>query len=221
MRKFLFLFLPLFTIFTIGASVYLLKAITVESSTLRSSTVSSSNNRSNTTTYPRTSPPHRTFVSVTPTLKATITPTATPTGKLTSVPIKESTLPPRKDSLSKSASLSSVQEYILSKINEYRLSFGLGSVQSDIYTCNFAKMRVEEISRNFNHDGFRERIDNNSLPYPSYREVTENIAMTSHYQDVVTMWINSPNHAENMRKDTPYVCVAAYNNYYAYEGWKP
>ncbi len=35
------------------------------------------------------------------------------------------------------------------------------------------------------------------------------------------MWINSPGHAANMEKDTPYVCVVVNGKYFAYEGWKP
>jgi uncharacterized protein YkwD len=109
----------------------------------------------------------------------------------------------------------------MNAINVYRSSQGLSSVQADKNTCDFAATRAQEIVGNFNHDGFQNRINTHTLPYPSYHMVTENIAMTSNYQDVVNMWINSPGHAANMRADTPYVCVAKSGNYYAYEGWKP
>ncbi len=111
--------------------------------------------------------------------------------------------------------------YFINQINNYRHSQGLSPVQPDPYACNFAKIRASEISNAFNHDGFTNRINNKSLPYPSYSLVTENIAMNSNYQDVVNQWINSPGHAANMRANTPYVCVEATGNYYAYEGWKP
>lgn len=94
-------------------------------------------------------------------------------------------------------------------------------MKTDSYSCDFAKLRAEEIAQNFNHDGFSNRINAKSLPYPSYHEVTENIAMTPDYKDVVSMWINSSGHAENMRRDTPLVCVERNGNYYAYEGWRP
>jgi len=113
------------------------------------------------------------------------------------------------------------QNYIIQKINDYRSSQGLGSVGTDSNSCSFAKTRAGEITQSFNHDGFRNRISAKTLPYGSYHEVTENIAMTSDYTQVVTMWINSPGHAENMRKDTPFVCVEKSGNYYAYEGYKP
>lgn len=150
-------------------------------------------------------------VSPTPTRIATPTPTRapSPTPTPTSVPV------------SGSVTLDSIQIYILNAINNYRASLNLYKVKADPYTCNFAKVRAQEISTSFNHDGFRNRVNNRTLPYPSYSKITENIAMTSNYQNVVNMWINSAGHAANMRADTPYVCVAKYGNYYAYEGWKP
>ncbi len=157
----------------------------------------------------------------TPTLRPIRTPT--PTLK----PIKTPTLIPTKvptiqatPSLTMTSSLS-FQDFIMSEINEYRRSQGLSIVKTHSSTCAFAKTRAKEIATSFNHDGFRDRINNKTLPYPSYSSITENIAMTSDYKQVVTMWKNSSGHAENMRKDTPFVCVEREGNYYAYEGWKP
>jgi len=45
--------------------------------------------------------------------------------------------------------------------------------------------------------------------------------MNSDYRKVVPNWIASSGHAENMQKDTPYICIKSNGNYYAYEGWKP
>lgn len=113
------------------------------------------------------------------------------------------------------------KDYILGKINEYRASQGVSAASPNTETCSFARTRADEISSNFNHDTFTQKISSNSLPYPSYSLVTENIAMTQNYQDVANIWINSGPHAENLRKDTPFICVEQNGNYYAYEGWKP
>lgn len=110
---------------------------------------------------------------------------------------------------------------IMAAINAYRASKGLPVVIADPYTCAFAKTRAQEIVTNFSHDGFSQRVQNKTLPYPGYSEVTENVAMAGSYQDIVPMWINSPGHAKNMEADTPYVCVESSGNYYAYEGWRP
>lgn len=112
-------------------------------------------------------------------------------------------------------------QFIMDAINDYRKSYGLPSVKTNKYTCDFAKIRAMEIASAFNHDGFRERIDKDTLPYPSYKLVSENLARTADYKRVVTLWINSSGHAANMRRDTNYVCVQAYGDYYVYEGWRP
>lgn len=158
-----------------------------------------------------------------PTPTPSFTPTPTPTRVPTPTPTKIPTPTPTKAASSpvtQSVASDSIQSYIMQKINEYRSSLGLSSVVTDSNTCNFAKTRAQEITTSFNHDGFTSRINNHSLPYSTYHEVTENIAMTSDYKEVVTMWINSPGHAENMRRDTPFVCVERSGNYYAYEGWR-
>lgn len=115
----------------------------------------------------------------------------------------------------------SVQTYIINQINQYRASFGLSPVQPGPQTCNFAAIRAQEIATDFSHDKFTQRVDDGTLPYTSWSKVTENLAETPNYQRVVLLWKNSPEHAENMRADTPYVCVVQYGNYYAYEGLKP
>lgn len=147
---------------------------------------------------------------VTPTQVPTPTPTPTPTS-----------IPPQSTPVQVLSSQEDPKIFIMNAINAYRAQFNLSPVKTDSYTCDFAKIRAQEISTNFNHDGFNNRINSNTLPYPSYKYVNENIAMTSDYKEVVKLWENSPGHAENMRADTTYVCVEASGNYYAYEGWKP
>ena len=111
--------------------------------------------------------------------------------------------------------------YIMNGINTYRESLGLSDVKTSTQTCNFAATRAHEITTNFSHDGFNQRIANKTIPYTSWTKITENLAMTSDYTQVVTLWKNSAGHAANMREDTPYVCVRGEGNYFAYEGMKP
>ena|SRR3989344_426616 len=112
------------------------------------------------------------------------------------------------------------KDYVLKAINDHRVSKGLSVLNSDSYTCNFAKLRALEISNNFNHDGFNNRINNKTLPYSSYSSITENIAMNSNYKEVANTWINSPPHALNLEKDANYACVGNTNDYYVFESWK-
>lgn len=112
-------------------------------------------------------------------------------------------------------------QLMLDQVNDFRKSKGLSPVHSDGYTCGFANTRAPEVTSSFTHDGFTNRINSKTLPYPSYSNVTENIAENSDPNQVVPAWIASPGHNENMQKDTPYVCIANSGSYYIYEGWKP
>lgn len=165
-----------------------------------------------------------------PTIRITPSPTITPT--ITPIPTSTPTLTPTPTTIQSGptstvtpapSTTTSIPDYILSQVNEYRKSKGLGSVSSNNETCAFALIRVKEISslETFNHDGFTSRVNNKTLPYPSYHEVTENIAYNTDYKDVVPKWTASPGHEENMRKDTLYVCIGKYGDYYTYEGWRP
>jgi uncharacterized protein YkwD len=141
-----------------------------------------------------------------------------PTMSPTSTPVLIQSTPttvPKKSEVAQSGGS------FISQINAYRAQNGLGPVSTNSEVCSFAAIRAQEIASDFSHNGFTNRINSKTLPYSSYHEVTENIAMNSDASQIVTMWINSPGHAENMRKDTPYVCVAQSGNYFAYEGWHP
>lgn len=151
-------------------------------------------------------------------IAATYTPTLAPSPTYTPTPsIKKAVR--RFTALTRGTTNPS--DYILGKINEYRISRGLSPVTANTETCSFAKTRAEEISHSFTHDGFTDRISNNNLPYPSYHDITENIAYNTNYGDVVNTWIASPGHEENIRKNTPFICVGKYGNYYVMEGWRP
>lgn len=114
-----------------------------------------------------------------------------------------------------------VTAYIMKEINIYRASLKLKAVQTNDETCDFARIRAQEIVSNLSHDGFNRRAKAGTLPYAHWSVITENIAMTSNYKEVEKMWEASPGHAKNMRADTPYVCVVQHGKYFAYLGMKP
>lgn len=250
MRKVLHATLPLLTIVVIGASFFLLTNQGIErqkvlgSSRLASSTVQKSpvakvtiKKRvvtSQAVSVKQTPPPIKLMSTPSPTPTPPSTPIKSPpvggpTEEPTPTQIIKITNTPSPTSVKSALTPTplpvtpedSIQSYIMQKINDYRSSQGLSSVSTDSNSCSFAKTRASEIAQSFNHDGFTGRISGHTLPYTSYHEVTENIAMNSDYTQIVSMWISSSGHAENMRKDTPYVCVEKSGNYYAYEGWRP
>ncbi len=110
---------------------------------------------------------------------------------------------------------------LLQQVNNFRASKGLNVLTANDETCFFAKLRANEITSNFNHDGFRDRIDSKSLPYSSWSEVAENIAINPDSNAVVAGWIGSPGHNENLSKNVPYGCVANSGHYYVFEAMKP
>lgn len=144
-----------------------------------------------------------------------------PTISPTLVPTLQITFQPTQVPYMQSVQLSNVSSYILNGVNDYRSSLGISQVQASAQTCVFASIRAQEISYGFTHDGFYSRVDNHTIPYAQWSHATENIAEAPDYKEVVTLWKNSPEHAANMRDNTPYVCIEQYGNYYAYEGMRP
>lgn len=112
----------------------------------------------------------------------------------------------------------SAEGNLIAQINQFRASKGLYPVRTNASTCSFASVRASEIAGGFSHTGFYNRVNSRTLPYPRYRLVTENLAWAPGGQNPVDMWINSPSHAANMLKNTPFVCVAQNGDYFAYEG---
>ncbi|MBI4097955.1 MAG: CAP domain-containing protein [Candidatus Levybacteria bacterium] len=110
---------------------------------------------------------------------------------------------------------------LLQQINSFRSGKGLAPLSANSETCFFANLRSQEIITNFNHDGFRNRIDTKTLPYPSYSSVAENISYNGDSSQVVPNWINSGGHAENLLKDVPYGCVGNSGIHYVFEAWQP
>jgi len=134
--------------------------------------------------------------------------------------VASNTVSPTPQPTQQPPQLSEVSAYLLNGVNEYRTSLELPPVQSSEETCAFAQIRAQEISSGFNHNGFYARVNNHTIPYSYWAHATENIAQAPNYQEVVKLWENSPEHAANMRDNTPYVCIEQYDSYYAYEGMR-
>lgn len=167
----------------------------------------------------------------TPTINPTLTPTPTPTDEPTPT-LKPTQIPPTPGSTKSetsnssatsnvSASTTDIGLTLMKQINDFRVGKGLSPLSTDGNTCGFAVVRAAEIVGNFNHDGFESRVSGHTLPYPSYHEVAENIAMNSDSNAVIQAWIDSPGHNVNLSKDVPFACVGKNGNYYTFEAWKP
>lgn len=166
-----------------------------------------------------TNTPSPTPLPPTPTLSPTPTSTPSATPKPTKIPVtktptlKENELAPR--------AMNDTALDLMKQINDFRSGKSLPAFTTDGYTCAFAVTRAAEIVDNFSHDGFRSRIDNKTLPYPSFTGISENIAMNSDPNAVVQGWIDSPGHNENLSKQHAHACVAKNGNYYVFLSWNP
>lgn len=150
-------------------------------------------------------------------------PTATPTiQSIQEIPHEEKTtnLLDTRESEDAQQTYTDIDTYVLLKVNEYRRQNGLSEISSDPSTCEFASLRAGEISSNFSHDGFNSRISSNTLPYPNYSYVNENIAQNSDFTRVTTSWIASPPHADNLRQNLTHACIRHSGEYFVFEGWR-
>ena len=157
-------------------------------------------------------------------------PTLTPTSTLTPARVPTINIPTSTPKITSAQNLAatptevlpkqqSVSESLLEQVNNFRKANGYSVVSSTPETCSFAQIRADEITTNLNHEGFTNRINNHTLPYTSYSIVIENIAFNSAPMEVVPQWINSPMHAENMKKNIQFACVGISGNYFVLEGF--
>lgn len=144
-------------------------------------------------------------------------PTSTPLPTVTPTPTPS---PITFKPLIKKVQAQTISVYI-SDINDYRISNGLSALSEDPLSCSFANTRANEIALNFSHEGFSNRTSSHTLPYKNYSTVVENIAQGHNRAGVVSLWINSAPHAQNLKADISYGCVGEYGDYFAFEGWKP
>ncbi len=154
----------------------------------------------------------------TPTKFDTPTPTSAPISSPMQTPVKIQALTVVITPVKEVPQQQSISEYLLEQVNDYRKANGLSVASSTPETCSFAQIRADEITTNFTHEGFTNRIANHTLPYTTYSIVTENIAFNSSPMEVIPQWINSAMHAENMRKNTQFACIGISGNYFVFEG---
>lgn len=109
---------------------------------------------------------------------------------------------------------------LTNRINSYRQEQGLSPFLANETVCNFALVRVQELKSNFSHEGFRQRIDNNTLPYPDYSHIAENIADTDTPERAFELWRNSPGHNENMLYPSTFGCIGNIGRLYTLEIWE-
>lgn len=105
---------------------------------------------------------------------------------------------------------------VFHEINEYRAKHGKTPLISENGTCGFAEYRAVEIASDFSHDGFYD-MSARAKFYGSYISAAENLASDYGPDEVVSRWIESPTHNENLLRDMDYGCAAQVGDYWALE----
>jgi uncharacterized protein YkwD len=150
----------------------------------------------------------------------------------TANPVKATVKP--KVVINPTEDLTNDQKFVMTEINKYRVSKGLKEVTAEVSVCELAQQRADEFNQlitndpyflskpeatSAGHQGFWNRVNNNTLPHGG--NWTENLAGYLSISRVVSSWIASPTHEENLVDDTPYVCVKNSGSAWAMIGWKP
>lgn len=94
-------------------------------------------------------------------------------------------------------------------VNTWREDNNLNQYIKDEVLCNYAESRISEIKNDWSHDGFKsmEKIDNFSW-------LGENLSKETFGENqTLQMWLESPEHRENLEKDFTHSCIKCDNNY--------
>ena len=98
-------------------------------------------------------------------------------------------------------------------VNQYRSSIGLPKLSTRADLCNLSKDRLNEVIVDFNHDGFRRRIDAGVFSALGFTAFAENIWQGNGYpKSALESWVNSPGHKANLEGDYQYGCGVVAND---------
>lgn len=150
------------------------------------------------TVVPATPTPNR-FVpiesgpTIKPPVKATSVPPAAAKVELPPTPVVKPVLQASVDDLPTRGGL-------LASFNKYRLEHALPEVGLNESLCNFADIRVGEITTEWGHGGFSRQAGRFLKPSGQFKMLGENLAkgIFKRAADIINAWHNSPPHRENL-----------------------
>lgn len=111
---------------------------------------------------------------------------------------------------------SAMEQEVLTYVNEYRARKGLRPLEMNaaIREAAFGHSKYMGTKTiRINHDGFEERMYGLMKALKPANGAAENVANGQHSaKEVVTMWLNSPGHRENIEGDYNLSGIAIYKN---------
>jgi uncharacterized protein YkwD len=108
----------------------------------------------------------------------------------------------------------SSSDQLLDAVNAYRKERSKDSLITNGNLCKFARERSEEIVDDFSHNGFEQKVKDNSLDYLDYSSIAENIWQGKPFEidRVIDGWDGSRAHKETMLDNWKYGCGAVKDN---------
>lgn len=99
----------------------------------------------------------------------------------------------------------------LNMINQYRNLNGVAPLVQNDYLCGLAATRIFDITKNFNHDGFKTMVCRNCT------FISENLAENfPNNKNLLNAWIDSPGHNANLLRPVTDACVVSNNGYHVF-----
>lgn len=120
---------------------------------------------------------------------------------------------PGVSAISETANIDSRSAWLV--IQEWRSSSGLAQYNESELLCRYANFRVEQIQADFSHKQYR-----NSVAQALYKEDSslvesgENLSRAIFTpKQLLSSWLESPSHRENLEKPFTDSCIRCNNNY--------
>lgn len=98
-------------------------------------------------------------------------------------------------------------------INEWRIGQKLKPYVTDDRLCSLSNDRVLKDERFDNHKGQKGRVYDPYYAIPKGVTISENIGISTSEYLLLQSWLASPTHAEALRHDYKYSCVACSGDY--------
>lgn len=103
-------------------------------------------------------------------------------------------------------------EKLMSIVNDWRQSQGLQPFSNNDNLCTLADQRVNEIQNDNSHNGFIERVNNQTFGF-SYEKLGENLEQGyPNEQEALNHWLSSPEHLKNLKDNFQYSCIKCLND---------
>jgi len=100
---------------------------------------------------------------------------------------------------------------LLSLIATYKQKNDLQAPVKDKKLCDLAKTRLDEVGKDFSHDGLR-AMGNSTFQYTGFNRISENLSRGYNEPNtVINAWKASPKHNEALLFNHPYACVECAN----------